>query len=222
MLQGKKAVLFDLDGTLADSMWVWTDIDRKYGEKYGICFPDTFHQDIEGKSFYETAVYFRDRFALAKTAEEIMEEWNEMALEAYRTRVPLKDGAREFLLYLREHHFQTAICTSNSRMLVDALCQAVPVLGHIDCILTSGDVKAGKPAPDIYLKSARLLGVKPEECLVFEDIPQGIQAGRNAGMEVCAVEDDFSRDLASQKKKLAQYYIKSFRQIANQTYEILK
>ena len=67
-----------------------------------------------------------------------------------------------------------------------------------------------------------MLSVPPEACLVFEDIPQGIQAGLNAGMEVCAVEDDFSADLRGQKKQLAHYYIKSFRQVLDGTYERLK
>ncbi len=222
MLKNKKAILFDLDGTLADSMWLWLKIDDAYGKKYGITFPENMHDEIEGKSFLETAVYFKEQFGLRQSLEEIMDEWNEMALYAYRNEIFLKDGAEELLLFLQEQGIKTAICTSNSAMLMDAIKSARPVLETIDVILTSGDVKTGKPSPEGYLKIAGMLSVPPEACLVFEDIPQGIQAGLNAGMEVCAVEDDFSADLRGQKKQLAHYYIKSFRQVLDGTYERLK
>ena len=78
---------------------------------------------------------------------------------------------------------------------------------YFDCIMTSCEVAKGKPAPDIYLAVAGKLGVQPEECLVFEDIPVGILAGKNAGMEVCAIEDDFSMNQIEIKKQLADYYI---------------
>ncbi len=213
MLTNKKAVLFDLDGTLVDSMWVWVKIDEIYGEQYGITYPDTFHDDIEGMSFTETAHYFKNRLQMKKSVEEIMDDWNEMALETYRTIVPFKTGAKEFLQYLFDNGIKTAICTSNSRMLVEAAASSLTELQNIDCIVTSCDVNAGKPAPDVYLKAAEKLGVLPEECLVFEDIPQGIMAGHNAGMKVCAVEDAFSAYLAEEKKRLADYYIQDYFEI---------
>ena len=72
--------------------------------------------------------------------------------------------------------------------------------------MTGSDVKHGKPNPEIYIKAAELLGVSPGECLVFEDVPQGILAAKNAGMTVCAVEDEYSRGLADEKKMLADYF----------------
>ena len=83
----------------------------------------------------------------------------------------------------------------------------------------SDEVKKGKPAPDVFLKVAEKLGTEPKECLVFEDIPNGILAAKRAGMEVCAVEDAYSMDLAANKKKLADYYIKDYNEVLNQTYE---
>lgn len=210
MLKDKKAMLFDLDGTLVDSMWVWVDIDEIYAKKYGFTYPDSFHDDIEGMSFSETAHYFKEQFHMEKSVEEIMDDWNEMAFETYRTKVQFKTGAKEFLNYLFENGIKTAICTSNSRKLVDILATSLTELQSIDCVVTSCDVNAGKPAPDVYLKAAELLGVKSEECLVFEDVPQGILAGHNAGMKVCAVEDSFSDYLKEEKKRLADYYISDY------------
>ena len=81
------------------------------------------------------------------------------------------------------------------------------------CIMTGCDVKQGKPSPEIYLAVAQALQVMPKDCLVFEDIVPGIQAGKNAGMEVCAVEDAYSLYQTEEKKALADYYIKDYREI---------
>ena len=83
-------------------------------------------------------------------------------------------------------------------------------------------MSASKPAPDVYLAAAKDLNVSPENCLVFEDVPMGILAGKNAGMKVCAVEDSYSKEQMEQKKKLADYYIKDYDEVLNQTFEVLK
>lgn len=213
MLNNIKAVLFDLDGTLVDSMWVWVKIDEIYANRYGLKYPEKFHREIEGKSFSETALYFKERLHMDKPVEEIMADWTKMAMETYSTAVPFKTGAGEFLQYLFHKGIKTAICTSNSRQLVEACAASLKELQKIDCVITACDVKAGKPAPDVYLYAAKELSVSPEECLVFEDVPQGIIAGRNAGMKVCAVEDSFSLQSTKEKKRLADYYIKDYFEI---------
>ena len=87
--------------------------------------------------------------------------------------------------------------------------------------MTSCEVSRGKPAPDVYLEAARRLAATPRQCLVFEDVPMGIRAGKNAGMQVCAVEDAFSAKQESEKRRLADYYISDYEQILNHTYEVL-
>ena len=105
------------------------------------------------------------------------------------------------------------IATSNSRLLLDVFLDARNLQGYFDAVTTSCDVCKGKPAPDVYLKTAEKLGVLPEKCFVFEDVPMGILAGKNAGMKVCAVEDEYSAGLRREKKELADYYITDYRQI---------
>ena len=215
MLHGIKAVLFDMDGTLMDSMWMWKDIDIEYLGRYGIELPDDLQQQIEGKGFTETAEYFRETFSLPCSVEEIKAEWNKMAFEAYRTRVPLKPGAGEFLAYLKEHGIRMAIATSNSMELALTALKANHVLEYFDCVRTACEVAAGKPSPDIYLSAAASLAVRPEECLVFEDVPMGILAGHNAGMKVCAVEDAYSKSRGEEIQSQADYYIRDYREILN-------
>lgn len=210
MLKNKKAVIFDLDGSLVDSMWMWKAIDIEYLGKFNISLPPTLQKDIEGMSFSETAVYFKETFGILDSLEEIKADWNRMAYEKYTREVPLKKGAKEFLNYCKNNNIKLGIATSNSRELVDAALEALNIREYFDCVMTACEVAKGKPAPDIYLAVAKQVGIEPEKCLVFEDIEMGILAGKNAGMEVCAVEDEFSMDQTDLKKQLADYYIQDY------------
>ena len=209
-LNGKKAVLFDLDGTLVDSMWMWKSIDIEYLARFGYDCPEDLQKSIEGMSFSETAVYFKERFSIPDTLEQMKADWTQMSIDKYRYEVPLKPGAGEFLKELKRRGIKTGIATSNGREMVDAVLKALQIEEYFDVVTTACEVAAGKPAPDIYLKVAETLGAAPEDCLVFEDVPAGILAGKRAGMEVCAVEDDFSLSMTEEKKKLADYYIKDY------------
>lgn len=213
MLEHIKAVIFDLDGTLVDSMWMWRDIDIEYLGRYGIPLPENLQKDISGMSFSETAVYFKETFGIPEPLEEIKQTWNDMAFYKYTHEVPLKPGVLEFLKRLKEQGIRTGIATSNSRELVQAVVESLALTDYLDEIHTSCEVAKGKPAPDIYLLVAECLGVAPEHCLVFEDIPEGILAGKRAGMKVCAVEDEFSFGMTEEKKELADYYIAHYDEV---------
>lgn len=222
MLTNVKAVLFDLDGTLIDSMWMWKDIDIEYLQAHGVECPSDLQACIEGMSFPEIAAYFKERFGVPGTLEEIQREWVEMAKYKYAHKVPLKSGAACFLDYLKRQGIRTGIATSNSRELLEAVLLSLGLQERIDYAITCAEAGIGKPAPDVYLKAAAQLGAKPEECLIFEDTPTGIQAGLNAGIRVCAVEDAYSADRKSLILKLAHYYITDFDQITDHTYETLR
>lgn len=213
MLTDKKAVIFDLDGTVVDSMWMWEAIDIEYLARFGIGLPPDLQKKISGMSFSETAVYFKEEFSLPDSLEKIKADWNDMAMEKYLREVTLKPGVLSFLRELKQKGMKTGIATSNSRELAMAVLEKRGLLMYFDEVHMSCEVEKGKPSPDIYLLVARYLGVEPEECLVFEDIPEGILAGRAAGMTVCAVEDEFSAAYREEKKKLADYYIESYDEV---------
>lgn len=216
MLKDIKAVIFDLDGTLIDSMWLWKQIDIDYLQMKGYELPGDLQDDIEGMSFPETAGYFKERFGIEEEVETIMAVWNGMAKEHYLHKVPLKPHADRFLELLRLRGVKMGIGTSNSRELADAAVSRHRLHHYCQSIRTGCDVEKGKPHPDIFLKVAQDLQVDPAHCLVFEDIPNGIKAARNAGMKVCAVHDDFSRDLAQEKRRLADYFIDSYEELLDQ------
>ncbi|MCM1044921.1 MAG: YgiQ family radical SAM protein [Candidatus Gastranaerophilales bacterium] len=210
MLQGIEAVIFDLDGSLVDSMWLWHDIDVEYLGRFGIPMPPNLQACIEGMSFQETAVYFKERFALPLSLEEIKADWNRMAWDKYEKEVPLKAGIPEFLKGCERQGIKLGIATSNSRELVENILSVHNLRGLFSCIMTGSEIHRGKPAPDIYLAVAESLHVPPKNCLVFEDIVPGIQAGKAAGMRVCAVEDAYSLSDRARKEALADYYITDY------------
>ena len=210
MLEMTEAVIFDLDGTLVDSMWMWKAIDIEFLGRYGYSCPEDLQKAIEGMSFSETASYFKERFHLPLDTEEIKEIWVQMSIDKYRRDVRLKPGAEKFLAMLRDSCIKTGIATSNGREMVDAVLESLGIKEYFNVVTTACEVAAGKPAPDIYLKVASDLAVKPEKCLVFEDVPAGILAGKRAGMRVCAVEDEFSLNMTDEKRALADYYIKDY------------
>lgn len=210
LLHRKQAVIFDLDGTLVDSMWMWKAIDMEYLGRFGYGCPEDLQKSIEGMSFTETAVYFKKRFMLEDPIEQIKKDWTDMSIDKYRHEVPLKPGANAFLEYAASLNLPMGIATSNSREIVDVVLNALGI-GQFFCnITTSCEVSRGKPAPDVYLKAARHLNVSPNACLVFEDVPAGICAGKAAGMTVIAVEDEFSREMREEKISLADYFVEDF------------
>ena len=133
-----------------------------------------------------------------------------MAWDKYEKEVPLKPGIPEFLEGCSKHGIKLGIATSSSRQLVENIVSVHKLRDYFSCIMTGCDVAHGKPSPDIYLAVADALKVDPKRCLVFEDIIPGIQAGKNAGMKVCAVEDAYSLQEKESKQALADYYINDF------------
>ncbi len=222
MLTGIKGIIFDLDGTMVDSMWMWRDIDMEFMRAHQLPYTENLERDIEGMSFRETAGYFVRTYALTQTIEELMAIWVDMAMDKYMHEVPAKPGLPAFLREMKRRGHRMGIATSNDRKLLDAAANAHGFYDYIDEVLTANEVARGKPAPDVFLAVAKKLGVLPQECLVFEDIPQGIRAGLAAGMRVCAVSDRYSQAQREEKRALAHYYIDSYEQVLVGTFERLR
>ncbi len=222
MLEDIEAIIFDMDGTLIDSMWIWPSVDKDFYARHGLTAPNSFPDDMEGMSFKEVAQFFLDTFpTLSHTLEEIMDEWTDMAHERYIKQAPLKEGVYDFIVEMKREGKKIGIATSNGRTLVDDTLKALHVAEYFDVVRTACEVAKGKPAPDVYLLVAKELQVDPSHCLVFEDVPMGILAGKNAGMKVCGVDDECSRPQEEKKKSLADYYIYGYDDIKNETYEVL-
>ncbi|HNU79567.1 MAG TPA: HAD family phosphatase [Bacillota bacterium] len=213
MYKDIKAVIFDVDGTLIDSMWIWKQVDIEFLGKRGIPLPERLQMEIEGMSYSETAVYFKERFNLPESLEEIKEEWRLMAEDYYKWHIQLKSGAKEFLKLLYDKGLTLGIATSNSRELVDCMLANHGIRKYFSNIRTSCEVEKGKPYPDVYLKVAEDMGIDPCRCLVFEDTLSGVMAAKSAGMRVFAMADEISLESKDKLIELAEGYIHSFNEV---------
>ncbi len=220
MIEHIQAVIFDIDGTLVDSMSLWHDIDIEYFGILGIPMPATLQKDIEGMSFTETAHYFKDTFQLDKDIEDIKLDWIRMAHEKYLYEVSAKPGARRYMSFLKEHGIKIGVATSNEKGLAMAALAPHGFTEKVDSIRTACEVNAGKPAPDIYLKVAEDLGVAPKNCLVFEDIPNGMRAGKNAGMTVIGVKDINSDKHMDEILSICDYFIEDYFELLDGKLEV--
>lgn len=215
MFNDIKAVIFDMDGTLIDSMWLWKAIDIEYLKRHNHILPDDLQKDIEGMSFSETANYFKNRFNIADDVEVIKQDWNNMATDYYKHKVTLKDDAKEFIIELKKRDIKVGIGTSNSPELVSVIMNKFSMEKTFDSIRTSCEVAKGKPHPDIFLKVADDLGVEPKHCMVFEDVPNGLVAANKAGMISVAISDDFSKHMDAEKRALSDFYVNSYKEVVD-------
>ncbi len=205
-----KAAIFDLDGTLLDSMWVWDKIDIDFLARRNLTVPDGYFGQIASKTFRETAEYTITLFGLDDTAEDIMEEWNQMAIDAYTRHVTMKPNAKEYLLFLKRRGIKLATATSLPRMLYEPALKNNGIYGLFDAFCSTDEVSRGKGYPDVYLLAAKKANVQPEHCIVFEDILPGIRAAIAAGMRPYGVYDRSSENDQVQIQALSEVYIRDF------------
>lgn len=213
MLTNIKAAIFDLDGTLIDSMWVWGKIDENYFKSRNMDLPENLKNQIEHLSFDETAAYFKSNFGISETIEEIKKEWNDFAYVEYLNNVKLKPGVVEFLSLLKTLNIKIGLATSNCNSLVEVVLRSNDIYDYFDCITLTDEVSRGKNFPDVYLFAAEKLGVTPAECIVFEDILPAVKGAKAAGMKVVGVYDDFSKHQKEDIMSHADRYIIEYHEL---------
>ena len=194
-LNGFKAVIFDCDGTLVDSMSAhfeaWCDALSIYGA--GGVFKEDVFLAMGGRPTRDIVVELNDEYDLHLDPEAVAFAKREAFLKRLGS-VELIDEVSVFAQSLRGK-FPTAIASGGSRMVVEKTLHVVGVSDWFDEVVTADDVSEGKPAPDIFLRAAELLGVSPQDCLVLEDAPAGILAAQRAGMQVIAIPSPLTSSL---------------------------
>ena len=220
-LRNVRGAVFDMDGTILDSMGMWQDIDRRYLARFGKEAPADLQRRIEGFSVPETARYFKEAFGIPDGTDEIIAAWNEMAREEYLYVLQLKPGAEEYLRRLHEGGILLGIATTNYRDLTEACLRRLGILDLFDAVVTSAEIEKGKPDPEIFLKAAQAMGLSPGDCIVFEDLPTGLLAGKRAGMKTVAVYDPAAAAVDGQKRAMADAYAASWEEWIKETAGLL-
>jgi len=208
-----EAVIFDLDGTLIDSMNIWAKIDEEYLGNFGLTVPEKLQEEITHLTLTETALYFKENFNIENTIEDIISTWHDTAFYHYSNTIKLKDGVIPYLKSLKDMNIKIALATSNSVPLLEATLKNNGIYDYFDAITTTEEVKKSKDNPDIYLLSAKKLNVSPERCLVFEDIVQAVNGAKLAGMKVYSVYDESSKSQKEELIRLSDKYILTFNEL---------
>ena len=181
---------FDLDGTLLDSNGVWLDIDIDFLGRHGVSpVPEDYTDYVTHHTFHDAAEYTRTRFSLPMTGAEIVASWQEMAREAYAGRLPLKPGAKDFLVRANQAGVRCALLTSCMPELCRAALEAHGLSPLLERALTTAELGLEKRDPALYLRAAELCGEAPEGCVLFDDSPVYCAAAREAGWQVRGVAD---------------------------------
>ncbi|MDO4501607.1 MAG: HAD family phosphatase [Coriobacteriia bacterium] len=186
-----KACIFDFDGTLADSMWVWTAIGNNFLEKYGIAHYDGFSEELALLGFEAGSKTFVERWDLDVTPAQLVEEWQAQAKESYATNVWLKPHAEEYLRELKAQGVKIAVATAQQRLTLDLALKNEGVYDLFDVTLVCDEcTTTGKATPAVYLTAAKMLGESVDDCVVFEDVLGPAKQAHAGGFRVVGVFDD--------------------------------
>lgn len=205
-----KGAIFDLDGTLLDSMDVWERIDIDFLAKRAIPVTREYVETVTPMSFQAAAEYTISAFGLRESPEDIIAEWRAMAADAYAHRVGLKPGARDYLAHLRSQGVRLAVATASEEALYRPALERNGVYGLFDAFATVKEVPRGKGYPDVYLLAAARLGLPAADCAVFEDICAGIRGAKAGGFYAVGVYEPYCDYEKDEIVRTADLYIHSF------------
>ena len=206
------AVIFDLDGVLADSEPWWNQIDAKLLAEYGVSYRGEYHRNVLGVSYRLAVEFYKNAFHISASVEELMLRRGEIATDFFANRVDLFPFAKMTLEQLPEMKLALAVATSSVSASARPLLERTGIRSLFSVVVTGDEVQQGKPHPDIYLRAAKKLGISPEACLVIEDSLAGIAAGKAANMRVAAIPDRRFVDPREYEKE-ANYVLRSLSEI---------
>ena len=207
MIQG---AIFDCDGTLFDSMYLYRNFVTRYLTRKGLVPEEGIEDTIRYMSLWEAAEYVRGVYELQESAEEIIADCNRMLEQAYFHEIPLRDGVTELLAQLHARRVPMCIATATDRYLVEGALQRAGIDRYFCDIITCGEAGAGKEQPDVFLQALKILKTPLASTWVFEDARHAVITAKKCGFPVCAVWDADEVDHADQIEEQSDIYLKSF------------
>ncbi len=202
-----RGAIFDVDGTLLDSMFIWDTIGETYLRSIGYQPKENLNETFKNMSLHQAARYYQTEYGVTQSIDEIMDGVNAMLERYYRFEVPLKPGVAELLERLRQDGVKLCIATATDRHLVEAALDRCGILSCFGEIFTCNEVGHGKDEPDIFEAALRFLGTEKSETVVFDDSLYAIRTAKETGFPVAAVYDSHEKE-QDKVRLLADIYLK--------------
>lgn len=203
-----KGAIFDVDGTILDSMEIWDKAAEMFLNSIGIDAQQGLSKELVAMSMVEGAQYLKSKYALNMDVPEIVEGVNDTIEEFYYYRVQLKEGVVECLKKLAQSNIKMVVATSSDRRIVEKALTRLNVIDFFERIFTCTEVGIGKTEPNIYLEAAKYMGTKPEETWVFEDASYALETAKKAGFKTIGVWDKSNRLDLKEIKCVSDLFLK--------------
>ena len=203
-------LIFDLDGTLIDSNGVWVEVDKTFLERRGAPYTREYYEGVAHTILSNCAIFTKEYLHLEESCEEIIAEWMELAADKYGTQVPLKPHVKEYLDKCRDAGHRMAVFTA----CVPEHCRAAMARhgleSYFERVIYAQELGVDKKSPVIFRKVAESLGVRPRECVLFDDSLSACKAAKAAGMTVVGVHDGWFSDTSVDMREVCDQYIRDF------------
>lgn len=194
-----EVALFDMDGTLLDSMKYWKEVADDYLKSLGITFPSSLWEEVRTMTMEQSAIYLQKNFLPSFSVEKIIDGCNTIIEENYKSRVLAKPFVTEYLAKLREKNIPICICTTTDRYLVEIVMKRLGLLSYFENIFTCSEVGESKnQSAKVYHVAVKYLNSKygknyqPKNCCVFEDVGFAAREAKGANYKVVGIIDKHS------------------------------
>ena len=211
-----KGIIFDLDGTLIDSMKIWYNVDRNFLRENGVVDPPAdISETVKKMTVDQSSQYFIDRFHLNVTKEYVIQRIEDMVREEYEHNIPLKPYVNETLDMLDRRGIPYGVATATYKVLAGAVMKRCGIYDRMSFVLTDAEYPRGKKYPEIFIGGAERLGCRPDETLVVEDSLHSIVTAKSAGLVTAGIFDETAEPDRKNIIETADYYLMSLAELEN-------
>ena len=204
-----KGAIFDIDGTVIDSMQTWDEVSEAFLINRGITPPPDLNDNLRQLGGYDIPLYFKDEFNISDSTEKIAKTLNGMIKDRLEFHTPLKEGAAEVLAMLKAGGIRICAATASEREYVVPALRRLGVIEYFERVFTCIEENTSKSRPDIYITSAKFLGTEISDTLVFEDALYAIKSAKTAGFPVIGLYDFSSENQQDEIKAWSDFYYTS-------------